>query len=219
MSLTGIRDIDLLIMNNLKDVDIYNFNKCISLKDEIGFWKNKMKKRSNVNYKNIITPESWKTFYFETSKFVDFFHLTLLVNFLKDYFQNNFSVGFLISKRKKIKSEGFFPLLDFILDFLNKFEWTGESLEPFEDYLIKNRNILSNIQKQYKEIDYFLSCCIFHKNYICLTRYGSEQNLKQFFSDFIFRKILQRENPNFDLIISSSGSISHKFEMDFKIDF
>lgn len=201
--LTGVKDIDLLIASKLNDSDIEELDKCITLKGDT-FWKSRLM----IKYKLIIESplKNWGKYYIDHGKFVEFFHLTLCINLLKDHYSNNFSLNYLLFVRKNFTCESFYPLLSSILNFLNQCKTDLPS--DFHDYLIKNKSYLSYAQKMYENVYYVFPYPIRMGGSFFETNF-----LNEYFSSLMLKRILLRnELFPYSMKIDSKGILNIDFK-------
>lgn len=199
MTISGVRDIDLLIVSHLFDSEIENVNKCIILKDEPSFWKFRLsnKYKVQIEYSSHV---SWKVIYLDYAKFFEYFNLTLFVALLKDYYSNRFSVFFLIHLSQKVTSEGFFPLLDKILALLK-----NATILDVEDILVAKKEELATIQREYLEIYYEFP----HK-----IKFGKDE-FKDNLLIFLHSRIFKWDNIFFyKIIMDATGTLNINFRCD-----
>lgn len=181
--LTGNKDIDLLIASKLKDFEIEKLDKCVNLKDDKCFWKNRLMNKYKIKVECPV--KNWKEFYFEYSKFMDFFHLTLAVNLLKDYYFNKFSINYLFYIRK-MSSEDFYPLLTSVLNFLKNCE--SNIHEEFHRFLNENKDYFNYVQEMYD--------LTYHKFFWNITindKFWRKDFLYSYFSQIIYNQIILRK--------------------------
>lgn len=182
--LTGNKDVDLLIASKLNDSEIENLDKCVNLKDDRSFWKNRLKDKYNLPVECLV--KSWKKLYLEHAKFVEFYHLTLSYNLLKDYYENDYSINYLMLMREK-KSENFFPLFSSILKFLNS--CSSDIPREFDIFLTDNSDYLFFVENMYENIYYR-----FTNNLRIGGKFWKLDFLNEYFSSIIYNNIILRRN-------------------------
>lgn len=196
--LTGIKDIDLLIIQNLSDSEIENVEKCIVLKDEPCFWKSLLVTNHSVTIKCDKKDISWKKVYLEHTKFFEYFNLTLVIALLKDYDQN-FALYYLLYMKKKIKYQGFFPLLEQCLDLLEDF-----NVLNLRKHLLNHLQISLEIQRKYLEISYPFS-----------LKFGKEMCSSTNLLSFLYTRIYKKDNIfSYEKIIDPEGILNIRFKCD-----
>lgn len=197
--LTGVKDIDLLIIKNLSDGEIENLDKCIILKDEPCFWKSLLVKNHSVIIKYNKKDISWKNVYLEFTKFFEYFNLTLVIALLKDYYCNNFALYFLLYMRKTTKYQGFFPLLKQCLDLLENY-----NILTLEDHLLNHVNILQKIQSEYLKISYFFD-----------LKFSKEMCSSTNLLSFLYTRIYKQDNIfSYTKLIDGDGILNIHFNCD-----
>ena len=172
-SLTGITDIDLLIVKYLSSPDIENLSKCIKLKDDV-YWRKRLSESYfKLDYKHM-TVEN----YLRYIKFSDYFLLTLYVALLQDYYANQFSIYFLVYITKTKKHEGYFNEL--MTEILNLIK--DKDILTLEDHLVDNKEKVESIYNKY--LEHYIP------GNIQLTNLSENDNLYS----YIHRKIFTRQN-------------------------
>jgi hypothetical protein len=207
MTLSGVKDIDLLIISSLSDRDIENINSCVLLKDEPCFWKPRLlnKYKVQIDYSSCVSPISWKTIYLDYAKFFEYFNLTLFIALLKDYYCKNFSIYFLIYLSHTVQSEGFFPLLNKILVLVK-----NTNILNLEKILITKHEELETIQKEYLQICYEFP----HK-----IKFGKDEfkytNFKSDLLHFLHSRIFKSDNIfSYKIIMDCHGALNINFNCD-----
>ena len=214
-SLTGNKDIDLLIINYLSDQDIENFDQCIKLKSDNSFWKQRLKTKYNIisdynfdNYKNV---------YFEYARFFEYFQLSMFVALLKEYYCNQFAVYFLLYLSKKTKIQGFFPLLKDILDLISNC-----NILELEEYLILNKEKVGEIHEKYFQIVESRVDLDFKTDKNKLSEYKFPYKIK-FNCDiwkstlftYLYFRIIKRDNIfSYKFHIDNNAVLNIKFDID-----
>lgn len=203
MTLSGVKDIDLLIISTLSDSDIENVDSCVILKDEPYFWKFRLSNKYKVQIK-YDSPISWKTIYLDYAKFFEYFNLTLFIALLKDYYCKNFSIYFLIYLSHTVRSEGFFPLLNRILSLVE-----NTNVLNLEEILIVKHEELETIQKEYLQICYEFP----HK--IKFGKDGAFVHFKNDLLHFLHSRIFKSDNIfSYKIIMDDHGILNIHFNCD-----